>query len=67
MAATSNALEEGKLAAESREQRADKPSPVGSPEAKQWEAGFQFVIDHGGDKDDIPISPALAVCERAPS
>lgn len=53
MADESNAFEEGKLAAESGQQVADNPYEAGSPEADQWEKGFQFVAEFSED-GEIP-------------
>lgn len=53
MAEESNAFEEGKLAAESGQQVADNPYEAGSPEADQWEKGFQFVAEYSED-GEIP-------------
>jgi hypothetical protein len=57
MTEQSNAFDEGKLAAQSGSQLADNSYDPGSDDARQWEEGFNFVVEHDED-GEIPSDPA---------
>lgn len=49
MSRQSNPFEEGKLAVQSGLQLADNPYQSGSPEAAQWEEGFESTAEDDED------------------